>query len=424
MTHITDYCHANPFQIAATLTVVVLSVFLSLLPLEADQADEILVEPDDNAKYLIQWSWDSNSSRSVGLIHSKIRITDESSYKIVGYVADEKGTRLTMYNDEQVVMTKFYLEDGFATDWSVADSPYKGYFAISIPPQFIGKVASVKIFINNHMYAVNDGTATTNESWVFTNSAYTVHKLGSLLRLGPLTLGFENLPNVAISSQSVDDIKEISKFDVRVFDKVEPIFLTHLRNVIIEYHDGLPLVWYEPAVRSTFEDEVPSIRCQPSPGSVFAVGTNIVRCFAAYESEQPSSSYFTIEVPQDPYATSRDEVMPVQIDINPFYPGSNAVKLRYTTLVGVALLGNVSLNVQEINQDSLQFGPNGALSAAATGSYLTDVNGDGFNDLVLKFDVLKAGLYEGYRGIVCVMGLLDDGQTGFKGCDSVEVIAR
>jgi hypothetical protein len=116
--------------------------------------------------------------------------------------------------------------------------------------------------------------------------------------------------------------------------------------------------------------------------------------------------------------------MPVQIDINPFYPGSNAVKLRYTTLVGVALLGNVSLNVQEINQDSLQFGPNGALSAAATGSYLTDVNGDGFNDLVLKFDVLKAGLYEGYRGIVCVMGLLDDGQTGFKGCDSVEVIAR
>jgi hypothetical protein len=423
VTGISDYCHANPFQIAAALTIVVLFVFLSLLPSEADKAAEILVEPGDNAKYQIQWSWDSNSSRSVGLIHSKIRITDESSHKFVGYVADEKGTRLTMYNDEQVVMAKFYLQDGFATDWTVVDSPYKGYFAIAIPPQFVGKVQSAKIFINNHMYAVDDGTATTKESWVFTNSAYTVYKLGSLLRLGPLTLGFENLPNVAISSQSVDDIKENAKFDVRVFDKIEPIFLTHLRNVIIEYHDGLPLVWYEPAVRSTFEDEVPSIRCKPSPGSVFAVGNNIVKCLVAYESEQPSSSYFTIEVPQDPYATSGDDVMPVQIDINPFYPGSNAVKLRYTTLVSIAILGNVSLNVQEVNQNGLQFGPNGA-SSAATGSYLTDVNGDGFNDLVLKFDVLDAGLHEGYRGNVCVMGLLDDGQTGLKGCDNIEVIAR
>jgi HYR domain-containing protein len=396
-----------------------------LLASEMNNAEAILIEPDESTKYQIKWTWDSNSSRYVGLIKPKIRIADESHYKIVGYVADENGTRLRMYNDEQVVMAKYYLDHGFTSDWEIADRPEKGYFAISIPPEYVGKVQSIKIFINNHQYSINDGTSTTSQSWVFINSAQHVHKLGSLIHLGPLTLGLENLPYAAIplNNDSYDDLKDNDKFNVNVFDKRPPIFMTQPHNVIIRFDNGLPIVWYELPLASDYGGQTLSIVCNPPPGSIFNFGTNIVKCVASYDPDDIAYSYFAIEVAKDPNTSSSDQFMQAQIDIDPFYPGNNDVKLRYTTLVSVAIFGNMSLNLREMDQNTLHFGPNGVLPAS-TGSYMTDVNADGIDDLVVKFDVLEAGLYEGYSGDACLMGVLDDGKTAFEGCDFVNIMRK
>jgi hypothetical protein len=183
------------------------------------------------------------------------------------------------------------------------------------------------------------------------------------------------------------------------------------------------MVWYEPPISTDIGDGTPSTRCDPAPGSILSFGTNIIKCLAIYDSQQSAYSYFVIEVAEDPDTYSANPTMQVQINIDPFYPGQNTVQLKYTRIVSVALLGNASLNVREVNQNVLQFGPNNVLPVTSTGSYLTDVNADGFNDLILKFDVLDAGLYEGYFGNACLKGALDDGKT-FEGCDKIRVVGR
>lgn len=410
-----------------SLAIIALSIFFLFVTPQVEDASAIIMEPGDIDQYQIDWSYDSNSSRSVGLTKPMIKIADESSHKIVGYIADENGTRLRMYNDEQVVMVKYYLGGGFVSDWEIADRPYRGYFAILIPPEFVGKVESVKIFINNHMYTVNDGTPTSSQSWVFLNSALTIYKVGSIIHLGPLTLGLEGFLHTSTPIELQDEVgsatlEQPGKFDVSVFDGIPPRFLTHLRNVTIEFSDGIPTVWYESPAASDSEGQRAITICEPSSGSTFNFGTNIVGCRATDNNGENAYSYFLIDVVPESNVISSDSLMNVQIDIVPFYMGSNIVKTTYSPLVSVALLGNGTLNIREVNQDSLHFGPN-YISPSNTSTSITDINADGFDDLILKFNVIKAGLREGYHENACLRGMLDNGETLFQGCDSLKIVS-
>lgn len=414
----------DQLMLLTIMAIAVPSIFLLLSMAELQESSAVLIEPSDAVQYQIDWNSNSNSSRSVGLIQPQIKIADESSHKIVGYIADGNGTRLRMYNNEQVVMAKYYLDEGFTSDWEIADRLYNGYFAISIPPQFIGKVESVKIFINNHQFSVNDGTSTTSQSWVFINSALTVYEEGSIIHLGPITLGLEKLFSVPIpieldEEDSPDSLKQINKFDVNIFEKTQPRFLTSLRNINIEYQKGIPIVSYDPPIVYSSGDEWAIATCDPSSGSIFNYGANIVRCRASDSNGEIAYSYFSIEVsPKSNFDDS--ETIHAGIDIVPFYVGSNIVKTRYSPLVTIALLGNATLNIREVNQASLHFGPSDA--SPANSSSITDVNGDGFDDVIFKFNVINAGLGEGHHDNACITGMLDDGQTLFQGCDSVDII--
>jgi len=404
------------------------AVILVLLASNVGDSAAILVASEENAKYKISWEWDPDLSRLVGLIMPQIKIIDESSHKIIGYVADEDGMRLTMYNDEQVVMTKFYLRDGLITDWQISDRTYKGYFAISIPSELVGKVESISIFINNHQYTVDDGTSTTRQSWVFANSAQATHKLGSLIYLGGFTLGFEKFfSNVARPDIIAYDenLRGNEKYDVYNFDaSYSPRFLAPLDNVIIRYDtSALPRVWYDLPTALDFQDGHPFTTCDPAPGSTFELGTNIVSCHANYDSHPAIYSYYIVDVPEYPLTRISDFSREVQIDIQPFYPGPNTMKLGYSSVVPVAVLGNFNMEVKQIDETTLTFGPRGTSLANPEDTYLTDANADGFDDLVVKFDVLAGGLYEGYSNITCLRGGLLNG-TIFVGCDYIQVVKK
>lgn len=73
-------------------------------------------------------------------------------------------------------------------------------------------------------------------------------------------------------------------------------------------------------------------------------------------------------------------------------PGSetNPVNLRGRGLLPVAILGSATLAVDQIDVTTLAFGPAHAAPVRATGA--EDVNGDGFPDLVVRFEVQQTGI--------------------------------
>jgi hypothetical protein len=93
-------------------------------------------------------------------------------------------------------------------------------------------------------------------------------------------------------------------------------------------------------------------------------------------------------------------------------------------LITVALLGSASFDVSDVDVATLRFGPSGAeevhdLSNAATlAGHVTDVNGDGFPDLVMHFRTAATGLTT-----TSTSGCLSGESAGapFAGCDALVV---
>ncbi|MCI0636000.1 MAG: hypothetical protein L0206_19105 [Actinobacteria bacterium] len=83
--------------------------------------------------------------------------------------------------------------------------------------------------------------------------------------------------------------------------------------------------------------------------------------------------------------------------------------------VRVALLGSQELDVATVDPTRLEFGPNRALAIAPPSS--SDVNRDGFRDLVARFRKRETGIVRGDQQ-ACVHGQLLDG-TRFEGCDAI-----
>jgi hypothetical protein len=112
-----------------------------------------------------------------------------------------------------------------------------------------------------------------------------------------------------------------------------------------------------------------------------------------------------------------------RINISPGHPG-NRLEVGSQETVVVAILGTAEFDVTQIDVASLAFGPDGAGSVAGTPEdpfpRVEDVNGDGFDDLVVLFEVEETGIALGDTE-VCVTGETVAG-VPLAECDSLEVV--
>lgn len=111
----------------------------------------------------------------------------------------------------------------------------------------------------------------------------------------------------------------------------------------------------------------------------------------------------------------------VEIDIT---PGSdpNSINPKSNGVIPVAILGSDSFDVNDVDRDSLKFGPSEAQSAHKDKGHLEDVNDDGHMDLVSHYKTKNTGLAKGDT-VACVSGQTTGGGT-FIGCDSVRVLGK
>jgi hypothetical protein len=90
--------------------------------------------------------------------------------------------------------------------------------------------------------------------------------------------------------------------------------------------------------------------------------------------------------------------------------------------VDVAILGSAEFRVAQVDVQRLAFGPDGAGPIAGSSGEpfrsIEDVNGDGFTDLVVSFEVAETGILLGAEQ-ACVTGETQDG-TPFEDCGSIE----
>ncbi len=117
------------------------------------------------------------------------------------------------------------------------------------------------------------------------------------------------------------------------------------------------------------------------------------------------------------------DALPIQVIID-IKPGSdpNPLNLGSEGVVPVAVLGAADFDVREVNQESLEFEGNAARRKGRKekiGSF-SDVNGDGFDDLVVQFPAEGLELTE-FDVTATVTGALNDG-TPIEGTDSIVIV--
>jgi len=155
----------------ASLVFITAAVSAAIVVLSTiNSAEAILVPLEEHWKHNVYWTWDDKLQRTIGIINPTIVIENETATKLEGYIADQNGTRLAMYNGEQIVMVRFAYEGGAHSKWEMRDRIYGGYFTIDIPEEY-KNADIVGIYIGKNHYTVDNGTPLTPQSWVFINSA-------------------------------------------------------------------------------------------------------------------------------------------------------------------------------------------------------------------------------------------------------------
>jgi len=106
----------------------------------------------------------------------------------------------------------------------------------------------------------------------------------------------------------------------------------------------------------------------------------------------------------------------VRIDVR---PGSsrNVVNPHSNGVVPVALLGSADFDVNSVSVSGLALSAQGSSTSARPRgqSRFTDVNGDGYQDVVMNFSIRDTGVRVGDTQL-CLAG------TGFVACDNIETV--
>ena len=122
-----------------------------------------------------------------------------------------------------------------------------------------------------------------------------------------------------------------------------------------------------------------------------------------------------------PALAQEEEHLHVGVDIKPgSYP--NAINLKSTGSVPVALLGSADFDVAGVDLNTVKFGKMHEMDSGAMALRFAqeDVNGDSYMDIVFHFKIKETGLQQGDT-MACLHGMtLDD--VLFCGHDSVKII--
>jgi hypothetical protein len=111
------------------------------------------------------------------------------------------------------------------------------------------------------------------------------------------------------------------------------------------------------------------------------------------------------------------EPLPVAIDVKPGNPG-NLVDPFSTGMLPVALLGSATLDVRDVDVETLAFGPAAAEPVRGdAGPALRDVDADGLVDLVVAFPIQETGIAAGDTE-ACLSGRVQEGPP-LQGCDAI-----
>jgi hypothetical protein len=111
----------------------------------------------------------------------------------------------------------------------------------------------------------------------------------------------------------------------------------------------------------------------------------------------------------------------VDVDIK---PGSfpNSISPNSMGVVPVAILGSTAFDVNDVDRNTVTFGPAGAVPVHNPSGHLEDVNNDLIPDLVFHFRQKETGIAPGDTE-ACIEGKTLSG-IDIQGCDSVNTVAR
>jgi hypothetical protein len=126
---------------------------------------------------------------------------------------------------------------------------------------------------------------------------------------------------------------------------------------------------------------------------------------------EESSGVLGVEIDMRPESTT-DPINP-RSQVNPINPRARGV-------IPVAMLGSESVDVGDVDVDTLAFGPRGATPVHRRKGHVADVNDDGYEDLVSHYWTQKTGSAFGDTE-TCVTGETLDGMP-LEGCDAILVI--
>jgi hypothetical protein len=169
------------YQLIASSLAAIVMLSGSILAGTAGVAQALLITEEEHWKYNIdRWTWDSDIRRTVGKINPQIVIQNETADRLEGYIGDTNGTRLEMYDGQQVVHIRFLSNSSVASAWELAGWVHDGYFVIEIPEKY-KSAEIVKIYIGKHRYTVDNGTPTTPQTEVSINSAMINYRTNSTL---------------------------------------------------------------------------------------------------------------------------------------------------------------------------------------------------------------------------------------------------